>query len=215
MVTRIQTRPSGQTTVFLAPQSAQLQSQYANIEKPPVYTVRQGEYEVAPFVADNKHPMSSGEIVGAVERPAQGLVSNAGFSIYDRLYVTSAPGTTIHRGDKLLLAKLGDVILDVGRVIEPTGIIRIDSVSVNGPAIGTIVKQFQEIQSSQITLPYEQAFHPTTVRPVKGVYNVKGTVLWIKRHPPLPSIQTYVVLGVQQSAGVQPGDQFTLYDENQ
>jgi LysM repeat protein len=215
VVSRVQTRSAGNATVFLVPRSAPLPSQYANIERPKVNTVLQGEYEAAPFVASDKQPIGGGDIVGTVERLARGLVSDAGFKIYDRLYVTAPVGAILHRGDRLLLAKRGDVILDVGVVIEPTGIIRIDSVPASGPAIGTIVKQFHEITSTQITLPYEQVFRSTTVRAVKGVYDVKGTVLWIRKRPPLPSIQTYVILGVPKSTVVQPGDQFTLYDQDQ
>ena len=185
------------------------------VGRPPSSTIREGEYEAAPFVVGKKQPFPVGKIVGAVDRPALGLVSDAGYTIYDRLYVTSPPGVTLQKGDWLLLANRSDAIPDVGQVIEPTGLLRVDSIQENGPVLGTVMKQFREIKAGYITVAYKRTFQPTTVRPVVGTYPVAAKVLWIRHQPPFPSVQTYLILGVSPNADVHPGDQFTLYDQTE
>jgi hypothetical protein len=209
-----QTRGTRQPTVFLAQAPMPIARQNLNLAPPPPFTVRPGEHEAAPFVSDTKQPLDAGEIVGAVDRPALGLTSDAGFTVYDRLYVTPPAGLLLKKGDKLLLAKRSDIILDIGQVIEPTGILRVDSVPASGPILGTIVNQYQAIKDDHITLPYKQTFKATTVHPVHGTYATEGKVLWIRRRPPLPSIQTYVIIGIPSSEQVQLGDQFTLYNQS-
>ncbi len=214
VVSRIRTRPADQATVFLAPTPTALPGAGMSIEKPRAYTIREGEYEAAPFMVDEKHPPSAGKIVSAVDRTALDLRSDASFKINDRLYVTAPTGHSLQKGDLMLLARRADVILDVGRVVEPTGVLRVDSVQGDGPVLAEIVKQFGPIMLDQITLSYERTFHPTVVRPVSGEYQGKSTVLWIKGNPPLPSLQTYVIIETPVAVEVHPGDEFTLYDQD-
>ncbi|MGI8547832.1 MAG: LysM peptidoglycan-binding domain-containing protein [Gemmatimonadaceae bacterium] len=184
-----------------------------SLDRAPVLTVRPGEYDAAPYVADAARPLGSGRVLGAVETLALGLHSDAGFRFNDRLYISGPAGTALRSGDRLVVARVRETIPAVGQVVEPTGIVRVDSVSTTGPSIAVLVKQFGPVMTDQIVLPAGQSFEPTTVRPVEGTYPVAAKLLWIQNDPKLPSLQAYVILGAGQAAGVRAGDQFTLFDD--
>jgi hypothetical protein len=204
--------PKG-TTVFLTSAPTYTARRSGVLAKPPVYTVREGEYEAAPFVVDSRAPLGAGKIVGAVERPARQLSTEAGFKLYDRLYVTPPQNVTPHIGDVYILARRRGDIPDVGSVIEPTAQLRVDSINDKGLLIGTIVRQYQAVHSNELTIPYDHSFVPTTARPVTGDYGTAAKVLWIPNAPVLPTLQTYVVVQATTAQGVKTGDRFTIYDE--
>jgi len=212
VVSRIQTRAQ-EPTVFSDGAPMRSASSLGSIEKAPALTIRPGEYEAAPYVVPSDRPLGAGKLLGGVDTPALGLTSSAGFRIYDRLYVTPPAGMTFQVGDRVVVARTHDDLADVGTIVEPTGILRIDSVAAHGPAIAELIAQFGTVVPEQLIVPAGHSFQATTQRPVGGKYATAGKVLWIKGTPELPSIQTYVLLAAGERAGVRPGDEFTLYDD--
>jgi LysM repeat protein len=211
VVSRIQTRAQ-QPTVFTEGSVPPPPPNSGTIRKAPALTVRAGEYDAAPYRVGTQGVHGAGNVLGAVEAPALGLTSEAGYRVNDRLYI--APGSVpFHVGDRMIVALSHDEVADVGHVVEPTGVIRIDSVSAKGQGIGVLVRQFASVHAGQFVVPAGNSYHATTVRPVPGTYPVSSKVLWIQGDPRLPSLQTYVILGAGQARGVQPGDQFTLFDD--
>jgi hypothetical protein len=205
-------RPTG-STVFLGNAPLPVPPNTGPMARPASFTVRQGEYAAAPYVVDLKLPLGSGFIVGAVERTARGLSANSGYRLFDRIYVTAPAKTNPQPGEELLLARQRDVIADVGKIIVPTGVVRIDSLGEKGILIGTIVQQYRDIYQDELTIPYDASFVPTTTRPTPGTYPVTGKVLWIPNQTILPTLQSYVIVHATTSQGVKTGDQFTIYDE--
>jgi LysM repeat protein len=212
VVAQIQTQAQA-PTVFADQASAPARQAVGATEVPPALTVRPGEYEAAPYVVPDRSPLAVGRVVGAVDIPALGLLSDAGFKLFDRIYVTPPAGVSFTVGEREVVARTDATITDVGRVIEPTGIIRIDSIGAAGRAVGVIVKQFGAIVPGQGIVPLGQSFERTTVRPVDGSYALTAKLLWVQGSPRLPSIQTYVIIGANESRGVRLGDQFSLLDE--
>jgi len=207
-----QPQPRSSGTVFLGAAAPRLAARSGVIAKPASYTVREGEYEAAPYVIDARQPTGAGHIISRIDRIALGLESKAGYKIFDQLYVTAPANTTSHVGDELVLARNGGEIADQGIVVQPTGVMRIDSIGAKGILIGTIVRQFMAIHADEWTVPYDGSFTPTTVRPVTGDYATAGKLRWIASAPELPSIQTYVVLQTANMGTVHTGDRFAVYD---
>ncbi|MES2357073.1 MAG: LysM peptidoglycan-binding domain-containing protein [Gemmatimonadota bacterium] len=212
VVAQIQTRAQA-PTVFAEHQSTVDERLAAATAMPPALTVRPGEYEAAPYVVSENGRLEAGRVIGPVDRPALGLSSDAGFRLFDRVYVSIPAGVNV--GDKVVVAKTGETIADVGRVIEPTAVMRIDSLAGTSQAIGTIVKQFGTVVPGQrIVLP-GRTFESTSTRPLAGSYPLSAKLVWVQGSPRLPSVQTYVILAVGEAKGVRPGDQFTLLSDGQ
>ena len=180
---------------------------------PPALTVRPGEYEAAPYVVDEHARLQAGRVIGPVDRPALGLSSDAGYRLFDRIYITVPPNIGVKVGDRVVVGKADETIADIGRVIEPTAIMRIDSLGGGSRAIGVIVKQFGTVVPGQSVVLPGQSFESTTVRPVAGSYPLTAKLVWIQGSPRLPSVQTYVILAAGEAKGVRPGDQFTLLSD--
>ncbi len=211
VVAQIQTRAQA-PTVFAAAAVAQTQTAVRSTTLPPALTVRAGEYTAAPYVVADRRSAREAYIVGPVDIPALGLKSNAGFKLFDRLYV-NVPDATLNVGDRFVVGRDDAAITDLGRVVEPSGVLRVDSVAGPGRAIAVLVQQFGAVTTGQHLFSPGQSFEATTVRPVTGAYPLTAKLLWIKGSPKLPSIQTYVILGATEAQGIRPGDQFTLLDD--
>ncbi|MEO7103191.1 MAG: LysM peptidoglycan-binding domain-containing protein [Gemmatimonadaceae bacterium] len=212
VVAQIQTRAQS-PTVFASADEAAHEKMVAASTLPPVLTVRPGEYEAAPYMVAGDKPIVAGLVIGPVDVPALGLASDAGYRSFDRIYISAPAGTSYRQGDRVIVAKTTAMVTDVGRVVEPTGVMRIDSIGAGGRAIGVIIKQFGAISAGQSLVPLGQSFESTTVRPVAGSYPVTAKLIWIEGSPKLPSVQSYVILGAGASQGLRLGDQFTLFDD--
>lgn len=214
VVAQIRTRAQA-PTVFLESGAPTVAQAGGSTTVPPALTVRPGEYAAAPYVVDATVPLPAGRVIGPVDVPALGLSSDAGFKLFDRIHISAPPGASLSVGDRVVVARTNSTIVDVGRVVEPTGILRIDSVGAGNRAVGVIVAQFGSIVPDQAIVLPGLSFESTTVRPVAGTYPVSAKLLWVQGSPRLPSVQSYVILGAGESAGVRLGDQFTLFDDGQ
>lgn len=212
VVAQIQTRAQA-ATVFASQDNATEQHFVASNRIPPALTVRPGEYEAAPYVVSGTAPLGAGTVIGPVDVPALGLSSDAGYRTFDRIYITAPAGTSFSVGERVVVARTEATITDVGRVVEPTGIMQIDSIGTGNRAAAVIVKQFSTITAGQAIVLPGQSFESTTTRPVAGSFPLTARLLWIKGSPRLPSVQSYVVLSADQAQGVRLGDQFTLFDD--
>lgn len=212
VVAQIQTRTQS-PTVFAVHQTVTDQRLAAATAIPPALTVRPGEYEAAPYVVDEHGHLEAGRVIGPVDRPALGLSSDAGFRLFDRIYITVPASVNV--GDRVVVARTDATIPDVGRVIEPTAIMRIDSLGANSRAIGVIVRQFGTVVPGQGVVLPGQSFESTSTRPVPGTYPLTAKLVWIQGSPRLPSVQTYLILAAGEASGVRPGDQFTLLSDGQ
>lgn len=212
VVVKIQTRAQ-ESTVFSSGDEAAHARVVADTRMPPTLTVRPGEYDAAPYVVSGDKPLGAGAVIGPMDVPALGLSSDAGFRTFERIYITVPAGAAPAVGDTVVVARTDAIITDVGRVVEPTGMMRIDSLAAGNHAIATIIRQYAAIVPGQSILPPGRSFERTTVRPIAGQYPVRAKLLWVKGAPRLPSVQTYVVLSAAEAAGVRLGDQFTLFNE--
>lgn len=175
--------------------------------------VPRGEIESAPFAMKRGGPVNRGRLAAAYDRP--GIVAAAGerrFQLNDRVFLDLPKGVAGKPGDLLLAYRLGEEISEVGQLVIPTGIVRVESSNLGMP-MGRVVKQFGEIVLDQSLIQLESI--PASVgRAVAVPPGPVEKVLYVAGEPVLPTLQTYVLLSAKSANGVRVGDQFTLIDDS-
>ncbi|HEU4747946.1 MAG TPA: hypothetical protein VFS56_05550, partial [Gemmatimonadaceae bacterium] len=221
VVSHISTRPAPvvtqsdapELTVFASPLSraaAEIGAQAINRSRNS--GVRRGEVESAPYVERRGGPSGAGRLVASVDRLGiQSTSIEARFQLNDRLYVQLPRGHVPRAGDRYLTYIMGDQLADVGQVLVPTGIVRIEEVTPGQPTQARVIRQFAEIRLEQRLIPFSDVILPGTgTSPIAG--GTSGKVLYLHNQPVLPSIGHYVVISPNARTGVQVGDEFSFID---
>jgi len=175
--------------------------------------VRAGEIEAAPYVDRSGGPQGAGEILAGVDRPAVST-SAAGirFQLNDLVYFSPPKGSTARLGDRYLAYVLGEEIDDVGQLVIPTAILRVENLTPGQPAVARVIRQFGETRLGQRLVPAEYVTAITRLpRALAG--GLTGKVLRVHQDPIVPSLQHYVLLSPAAGNGVSVGDEFTLIDD--
>ena len=175
-------------------------------------TVRPGEVLVAPYVDREGGPrgfgriLKSGDIAGVAEASERSI-----FQAHDRIFIAPPVGHVAPEGERYLAYRLGPV-LEQGQVVIPTGIVEVTRAAGSNVAAGArVVRAFQELSADDRLIPIDTAGIVTTVRPVAVADGPVTTITWIFGEPVLPSVQSFVVLGMSASQGVKMGDEFLIY----
>ncbi len=174
--------------------------------------VRRGEVEAAPYMERRGGPAGAGRLVASFDRLGiQSTSVEARFQLNDRLYVELPRGLVARAGDRYLTYVMGDEIPDVGQVLVPTGVVRVESITPGQPAQVRVLRQFGEIRVEQGLIPFADAILPPAgASPIAG--GTTGKVLYVHNQPVLPSIGHYVVISPSSQSGVQVGDEFSFID---
>lgn len=219
VLARIATKPapSSEQTVFatqplgLGPDRLNAGGVLGRMDVPGVPT---GEIEAAPFAMKVGGPGNHGRLAAAYDRP--GIKAAAGerrFQLQDRLFIEIPKGFSGGVGELLLAYRLGPELDDIGQLVIPTGIVRVESAASGELALGRVLRQFGEITLGQSVIPLE-SIPPSVGNPVAITPGPAERVVYVAGDPVLPSLQNYVILTSKSVNGVKVGDQFTLIDDS-
>jgi hypothetical protein len=183
-------------------------------------TVRVWEYVSSPFVVDEGALHPAGRCVSDDApretgfNPAMvGSVSTADPAVRfgDRIPVAMVAGAGLPNGTRFLVARVGPVLLGLGTVVIPTGVVRIvASGGVSTPAQAEVIAQFEDLSCDDILLGYELPRDSSTARPSAVSDGPVGHVVWIEGTALLPSLQHAVIVNLGARDGMKAGDQVTL-----
>lgn len=209
----IQQGGGSELTVFASPLSRAAASMGEQLSgRARTSGVRRGEVEAAPYVDKRGGPSGAGKLTASVDRPGiQAISADARFQLNDRVYFEPPAGFVARAGERYLTYVLGDHLGDVGQVVVPTGVVRVETVTAGQPPMVRIIRQFGEIKLQQGLIPFSDVILPlTATNPIAG--GASGKVLYVHNQPVLPSIGHYVVLSPSARAGIQVGDEFSFID---
>jgi hypothetical protein len=176
-------------------------------------TVRAGEALVAPFVEREGGPRAFGRILKAGDLAGIAQASERyRFQPYDRVMIDPPVGNVAPEGERFLAYRLGPILPDQGQVMIPTGIVEVIQAPRSGaPAVAKIIRSFNEMNASDRLMVLDTAGIGSTVRPRRVIDGPSTTIKWVYGENVLPSIQSFVVLGVSSRNGVRVGDEYLMY----
>jgi LysM repeat protein len=177
----------------------------------PAAAVRTGDYLQAPFMWDAAGVKGAGRVtdgtstdgIGAynVERPIQYM---------ERLYIRVPEGSAGKADDRYLVFRYGPTVEGQGRVVVPTGIVKVTADAANGRAQAVLLAKFEDVFTGQDVMPLDTLAMQPGVFPSRVEFGVATTVTYIYGDPVLPPVGHQIIFGAKASDGVVPGDQLTL-----
>ena len=208
------TRPSGHSIFFvpspsvpLGDTSAAAASDTLKLEAPA--SVRPWEYISAPFVASADAFRGAGHCVSITA--SQGTVAGQSSvdRIGDRMTLVAPRGVAADAGMRILVARRGPVLDDVGTILIPTGVVRIAGRT--SPQDAEVIAQFDALSCEDVLVAFELPRDVSQQRPAAVTSGPAGKVVWVASTAVLPSLQHHVVTNLGSAVGVKPGDQITLF----
>jgi LysM repeat protein len=183
------------------------------MQEAPQPTVRWGEHIAAPWVDQKGGPREWGAITGTADLSSHaGFANRADFDLYDKVLFAPPAGAPAGVRTRYLAYVMGPLIEDFGQIVIPTGIVEVLRAPGDGEAgIAHVVKVFNRVQKNQRLIPYDTSVMSIVGRPAPVTNGRSGAVRWIYREPVLANLQRYVVVDLNRSQGVGPGDQIELY----
>ena len=177
----------------------------------PPPSVRRGEIVAAPFVDREGGPSGSGQILESTEISATPRETKRRMAPHEILYIRPPANSSPSAGTQYLAYELGPVIVDVGQVVIPTGVIEIEVPRTGEASVARVVQMFDEVKRGQRLMPMDSIVVPPSNPLTAVTTGPQGKVVWIQNDPVLASLQHYIVLDATSGDGVKVGDHFTLH----
>jgi hypothetical protein len=194
--------PSGRTRFYTAPDTASIPT-LISAARAAVRRVEPREYYATPWLGDSARL----NVVGTVFKPADPLLERDKlthtFHPFDRVYL-SYGRTRPNVGDLLLIVSLGRRVEGYGRIIEPTGVIRVDSLK-DGIMVGMVTHQFGALRTRDLAIPMD-SFPDLLAEPV-AAEGPEGKLIDFVVQEPLYGTTDRAFVDLGASAGVKPGDE--------
>ncbi len=167
------------------------------------------EYLAAPWVAPGVDPigrmLDRVKVEGQGERLAQAVV------IHDRVYIRPGARMPVPAvGTDLLLVRIGRAVGTLGRIVEPTGVVRVERGN-NDVAVAQVVQQFGPILQGDHVLPMPMFTPPQAIPAQPVVQGPEGELVAFLREQPLHTVADLGFLSIGKAEGLQVGDELIAF----
>ena len=172
------------------------------------WPVRRGEFYAAGFLTEGED-LPWAEVLGPVRggRLIQDRTQSSAM-LFEQLRIRGASGATYQVGDSLLTARLTrNVDGGWGKVVAPTGIVRVVHVS-GRDIVAEIVTQFNRVMDGQVAMPIEPFRNPGSARPLPVQEGIAGRVVEVRDIRVVPNQQDVIFIDLGRQDGIVPGDVF-------
>jgi hypothetical protein len=151
-------------------------------------------------------------VVGAVFKPAEPRTEadmlGTTFHQFDRLYMSYQGQTRPQVGDLLLVVAPGRGVAGLGDIIQPTGVIRVDSIHDNTMA-GIITHQFGNLELGHLLLPMD-SFPSMSGEAIPVEDGAEGTLVEFLVDQPVYGTEEIGFVDLGSNKGLQVGDELVV-----
>ncbi len=177
----------------------------------PASAVRTGDYLQAPFMWDASGVKGAGQVTEGSSTDGIGIYNTERPIQYmEELYVRVPEGSAGNVDDRYLLFRYGPTIEGQGRVVVPTGIVKVTRPAVSGRAQAVLLAKFEDVFAGQAIMPLDTLSIAPGVFPSRVEFGLATTITYVYGNPVLPPVGHQIIFGAKASDGVVPGDQLTL-----
>jgi LysM domain-containing protein len=166
--------------------------------------VQPAEYYATPWLGDS----SSLQVLGFVFKPddfrrEQDKMPQVFFP-FDRMHIAYHGKTRPKVGDMLLVVSLGREVKGYGRVIEPTGVVRVENMS-STTMEAMVTHQFGNLQTNNIVIPMDS--FPNLDRDPVPANGPEGRIIAFHVPQPLYGDEDRAFISLGANSGVKVGDE--------
>ncbi len=175
----------------------------------PVRPLRRTEFFSSGFLSENQE-LPFGLLIGQVT-PSQiaSASTRTTVPLFASVAIVPPAGAKYQVGDTLLLVRVDRVIEPYGKVIVPTGMVRVVDVS-GAQNIAEVIHEFSLVRNGMLLLPAERFVDAGAVRAVPISDGVQGAVIAHRDPQVLTSPQDVLFIDKGRKDGVAPGDVFEV-----
>lgn len=167
-----------------------------------------------PYVIDAGVLSSAGRCLTLDASPGESLAGVAPGGALLRATATITPPTGVARaGDRLVLVRPGAMLYGLGRVVIPTGVVRVTDGS--GPIRVEVTAQFDVLSCDDLVVTPGVAEIPLNATPSPVTGGAAGRVAWVGGDALLPGLAHSIIVDIGAAAGVKPGDHITIFSTDQ
>lgn len=177
----------------------------------PASAVRTGDYLQAPFMWDATGIPGAGQVTEGSSTDGIGIYNTSRPIQYmENLYVRVPEGAAGNLDDRYLTFRYGPTIEGQGRVVIPTGIVKVTTAAVGGRAQAVLLAKFEDVFAGHAVMPLDTLSMEPGVFPSRVEFGIATTITYMYGEPVLPPVGHQIIFGAKASDGVVPGDQMTL-----
>lgn len=179
-------------------------------EAPVRLQVQPGEFYAAPWLDDPDELPVMGRYVGTAGNRSEDRLPHTAHPL-DQVYLAYTGRSQPEVGERLHLVRIGRRVLDAGRVIEPTAILKVTSLE-RDVIVAIVEQQFEPVLPGQVALTLEAFPAEELARPAEPVEDgPDGVLLDFLEEQPLYATADKAFVSLGRRQGVSLGDEFVVF----
>lgn len=167
------------------------------------------EWLAAPWITESGQLPINGRVFKPADPRAESDRLGQLFHPHDKLFLSTA-GSGMRQGDRLLVVRVTRDLAGIGSIVEPKGILTVDSVAAN-TAVATIVNQFGDLKVGDLTMPLPAVPPLPEDKLIEVAGGPVGKVIEFLVDQPLNATTDYAFVNLGTNQGVTLGDELLAY----
>ena len=181
------------------------------VVRAPSAAVRSGDYLQAPFLWDGAGVSGAGRVDATSESDGIGLtLTKRPIQIYENVYVQVPTGSVGVPHERFMIFRYGPTVEGRGKVVVPTGVVKLVDASVNGRARAILLTKFEDVYSGQGLMALDTLTLTPGIFPARVEFGITTTIAYLYGDPVLPPVGHQLIFMAGSAEGLVPGDQLTL-----
>lgn len=181
----------------------------------PASAVRSGDYLQAPFMWDANGVAGAGELEATTEADGVGVtLTQRPVQMYERVHVRMPSGAEGGVGERYLLFRYGPDVRGRGKVVIPTGIVKLSSAAVAGRAEAILMAKYEDVFLGHQVMALDTLVLEPGIFPARVEFGLETSIAYLYGDPVLPPVGHQIIFAAGSAEGLVPGDQLTLQRTN-
>ncbi len=181
------------------------------VVRAPAAAVRAGDYLQAPFLWEMAGITGAGRVDATSQADGIGLtLTQRPIQIFENVYVQIPAGAQGAPDERFILFRYGPVVEGRGKVVIPTGVVKLTSAAVNGRASAILLTKFEDVYSGQGLMMLDTLSLEPGNFPARVEFGTATTLAYLYGNPVLPPVGHQLIFTAGSGEGLVPGDQLTI-----